>query len=105
MAAVQGNVPRLGLDFNAQRRAVLSNHVNETLRLAEDVRAEPGNVAFEPHTERDNPNKYFVYEVYRDQEAFETHISAPYGAVFNARLNEVIEEDESQLTFLTRLLD
>ena len=27
IAAVQGNVPRLGLDFNAQRRAVLDNHV------------------------------------------------------------------------------
>jgi apolipoprotein N-acyltransferase len=39
VAAVQGNVPRLGLDFNVQRRAVLDNHVRETLRLAEDVRA------------------------------------------------------------------
>ncbi|BCI53183.1 apolipoprotein N-acyltransferase [Mycolicibacterium litorale] len=39
VAAVQGNVPRLGLEFNAQRRAVLDNHVQETLRLAEDVRA------------------------------------------------------------------
>jgi apolipoprotein N-acyltransferase len=39
IAVVQGNVPRLGLDFNAQRRAVLDNHVRETLRLAEDVRA------------------------------------------------------------------
>jgi len=39
VAAVQGNVPRLGLDFNAQRRAVLDNHVRETLRLAADVRA------------------------------------------------------------------
>lgn len=39
VAVVQGNVPRLGLDFNAQRRAVLDNHVQETLRLAEDVRA------------------------------------------------------------------
>jgi apolipoprotein N-acyltransferase len=39
VAAVQGNVPRLGLDFNAQRRAVLDNHVAETLRLADDVRA------------------------------------------------------------------
>lgn len=39
VAAVQGNVPRLGLDFNAQRRAVLDYHVEETLRLAEDVRA------------------------------------------------------------------
>jgi apolipoprotein N-acyltransferase len=36
---VQGNVPRLGLEFNAQRRAVLDNHVRETMRLAEDVRA------------------------------------------------------------------
>ena len=39
VAAVQGNVPRLGLEFNAQRREVLDNHVRETLRLAEDVRA------------------------------------------------------------------
>jgi apolipoprotein N-acyltransferase len=39
VAAVQGNVPQLGFDFNAQRRAVLDNHVQETLRLAEDVRA------------------------------------------------------------------
>ena len=39
VAAVQGNVPRLGLDFNAQRRQVLDNHVRETMKLAEDVRA------------------------------------------------------------------
>ena len=39
VAAVQGNVPQLGLDFNAQRRAVLDNHVRETIRLADDVRA------------------------------------------------------------------
>lgn len=39
VAVVQGNVPRLGLDFDAQRRAVLDNHVRETMRLADDVRA------------------------------------------------------------------
>jgi apolipoprotein N-acyltransferase len=39
IAAVQGNVPRLGLDFNSQRRAVLDNHVRQTLQLAQDVRA------------------------------------------------------------------
>jgi apolipoprotein N-acyltransferase len=39
VAAIQGNVPRLGLDFNSQRRAVLDNHVAETLRLADEVRA------------------------------------------------------------------
>ncbi len=39
IAAVQGNVPRLGLDFNSQRRAVLDNHVKQTLLLAEDVKS------------------------------------------------------------------
>lgn len=39
VAAIQGSVPRLGLDFNSQRRAVLDNHVRETLQLADDVRA------------------------------------------------------------------
>lgn len=39
VAIVQGNVPRLGLDFNAQRRAVLDNHVTATRRLAADVAA------------------------------------------------------------------
>ena len=39
VAAIQGSVPRLGLDFNAQRRAVLDNHVERTLELAADVDA------------------------------------------------------------------
>ncbi|MCW1099140.1 MULTISPECIES: apolipoprotein N-acyltransferase [unclassified Streptomyces] len=38
-AVIQGNVPRLGLDFNAQRRAVLDNHARRTIELADDVRA------------------------------------------------------------------
>ncbi|MFJ6698999.1 apolipoprotein N-acyltransferase [Streptomyces sp. NPDC091272] len=35
---IQGNVPRLGLDFNDQRRAVLDNHARRTEQLAEDVK-------------------------------------------------------------------
>ncbi|RJO70988.1 apolipoprotein N-acyltransferase [Nocardia panacis] len=37
VAAIQGSVPRLGLDFNAQRRAVLDNHVKRTEELARAV--------------------------------------------------------------------
>ncbi|MFF3643498.1 apolipoprotein N-acyltransferase [Streptomyces sp. NPDC002564] len=43
VAAIQGNVPRAGLGFNAQRRAVLDHHVRETERLAAEVKA--GKVA------------------------------------------------------------
>ncbi len=39
VALVQGNVPRAGLDFNAQRRAVLDNHAARTEQLAADVAA------------------------------------------------------------------
>jgi apolipoprotein N-acyltransferase len=43
VAVVQGNVPRLGLEFNAQREAVLRNHVEATLKLA--AAADSGRVA------------------------------------------------------------
>ncbi|MFB9238239.1 apolipoprotein N-acyltransferase [Plantactinospora siamensis] len=39
VAIVQGSVPRLGLDFNAQRRAVLDNHVRATMGLAARIAA------------------------------------------------------------------
>jgi apolipoprotein N-acyltransferase len=37
--AVQGNVPRAGLDFNAERRAVLDNHARATRQVAVSVAA------------------------------------------------------------------
>ena len=37
VAAIQGNVPRLGLDFNSQRRAVLDNHAKATAQLVESI--------------------------------------------------------------------
>jgi apolipoprotein N-acyltransferase len=39
ISIVQGDVPQSGLDFNDQRRAVLDNHVSETVRLADRVAA------------------------------------------------------------------
>ena len=71
--------------------------------LTVDVRAEPGNLAFAAHTLVDNPRHWFVYEEYVDDAAFQAHITAPYGAVFNAALVQLIEEDASQLTWLTPL--
>jgi apolipoprotein N-acyltransferase len=39
VAVIQGNVPRLGLEFNAQRRAVLDDHIDATRKLAQRVAA------------------------------------------------------------------
>lgn len=57
VAAIQGNVPRLGLDFNSQREAVLSNHLNATATLASgsvDLAIWPENASdVDPFTVRD----------------------------------------------------
>jgi len=68
--------------------------------LAVQVRAEPGNLVFNSHTLRDEPRRWFVYEVYRDEEAFREHLAADYGAVFNAELADLVDEGGSRLTFL-----
>jgi quinol monooxygenase YgiN len=70
--------------------------------LGEKVRREPGNTEFTVYRERDNPRKFFVFEQYLDEASFESHISAEYGLVFNQQLSGLIEEGESQLTWLTK---
>lgn len=73
-------------------------------RLAEygrTVRREPGNVIFAANTLEDDPDRFFVYEAYADEEAFQTHLSAAYGGPFNEALEKLIEEPASVLTMLT----
>lgn len=67
------------------------------------MRAEEGNLVFDATRLVDDPDRFFVYEVYRDEAAFQAHISAPAGVPFNATLQELIVEPSSQLTFLHRL--
>ncbi|WP_273486738.1 putative quinol monooxygenase [Ancrocorticia populi] len=73
------------------------------LEFAESVRNEPGNVTFAPHRRVNHPNRFFVYEVYRDEAAFQEHLAAPYQGPFNDFLAGAIEEPKSQLTFLNLL--
>ncbi|RNE49137.1 apolipoprotein N-acyltransferase [Corynebacterium alimapuense] len=54
VAAIQGNVPRMGLDFNAQRRAVLANHVRVTEELAASG-AQPDIVIWPENSSDVNP--------------------------------------------------
>lgn len=75
------------------------------LDLTEKVRAEPGNVAFVAYTRAENPRAYFVYEIYADSAAFEAHISAPYGKVFNDELSTLIEGDGSELSWLEPIVE
>lgn len=68
--------------------------------FAGTVRAEPGNVVFDIHRREEAPDRFFIYEVYRDRAAFEQHLAADSGRSFNGLLNELIVEAGSELSFL-----
>jgi quinol monooxygenase YgiN len=71
--------------------------------LTAHVRNEPGNLLFKAYTRETDPRSYFVFEIYRDDQAFGEHIGAEYGAQFNGELSQHIEEDGSVLTHLNAL--
>ncbi|MET7679779.1 antibiotic biosynthesis monooxygenase family protein [Streptomyces sp. NPDC005423] len=81
---------------------------DEVARLIGDyalkVREEEGNIAFDVYTRADNPRAFWIFEVYRDEDAFQAHLDAPYGGPFNASLVPLIEEVASVLTFLDPLV-
>ncbi|MFY9714131.1 MAG: putative quinol monooxygenase [Microbacterium sp.] len=68
---------------------------------AQVVRAEPGNVAFDVYRRVEAPERFFVFEAYRDRDAFNAHLSDDAGSAFNAKLTPRIVEPQSVLSFLT----
>lgn len=95
---------RISLIAEFTARPGEADNVAELLRgLQADVRREEGNIAFECFRRHDTPEKFVVYEIYRDKAAFAAHIGADYGAVFNRKLETLIVEPHSILTFLTPL--
>ena len=74
-------------------RAILAEYAIE-------VQAEPGNQVFECYQTLEEPRRFVVYEIYDDEAAFQSHLSAPLNAEINDRLASVTEGGSS-LTFLT----
>ena len=71
--------------------------------LTAHVRDEPGNLMFNAYTRVEHPNEYVVFEIYRDDAAFRSHLASDHGARFNRDLTDLIEGDGSTLTLLEPL--
>ena len=68
--------------------------------FAQTVRAEPGNLTFDVYRRAESPDRFVVFEVYRDSAAFDEHLAAESGRAFNAELRDLIVEAGSELNFL-----
>jgi autoinducer 2-degrading protein len=47
-------------------------------RLAPLSRAEPGCLQYDVHRDPDDPNRFFLFERYADDEALEAHMASPH---------------------------
>ena len=47
-------------------------------RIGEASRAEPGTLVFVIHRSPTDPHEFFLYEQYRDQEAYQAHQQTPH---------------------------
>ncbi|MGA5037550.1 apolipoprotein N-acyltransferase [Streptomyces capoamus] len=85
VALVQGNVPRSGLEFNAQRRAVLDYHARETHKLAADVRAgkvpRPDYVLWPENSSDIDPLEYADASLVVEQAAKDIGVPVSVGSV------------------------
>ena len=64
------------------------------------VRTEPGNITFAAYTKESDGRQVFVFEEYRNEDAFQAHLAAPYGPSFNEALAPLVDGGGSALTFL-----
>ena len=66
------------------RAAILDN--------ARETRHEPGNLRFDVLQEEADPNRFFLYEVYRAAEDFATHQKTPHYLVFKEKVADWMAE-------------
>jgi len=67
-------------------------------KLQEHSRQEPGCVHYAGHQSKENPRHFFMYEVYKDEAAFQAHRSAPYFTQYaQTGLGAILEQRSREL--------
>lgn len=52
--------------------------ISATIENATSTRSEPGNIRFDVLRMNDDPARFFLYEVYKDDESFRAHQRTPH---------------------------
>ncbi|MDQ1084768.1 MULTISPECIES: putative quinol monooxygenase [Microbacterium] len=65
-----------------------------------DVSGESGNLRFDAHRVSEDRDRFFVYEQYVDEAAFQAHLATPHCAAFNEAIAPLVAGGGSTLTWL-----
>jgi quinol monooxygenase YgiN len=73
------------------------------LALAAETSKEAGSEKFLPHTRNDSPQSIVIYEIYKNDAAFQLHKTLPYAKKFFEFVKGKIVDDKIEVVFLTAL--
>lgn len=65
--------------------------LGELKNLAAMTRKEKGNITYDLHVSTDDDRLFILYENWKDQAAFDSHINQPYLKNFLAKSTELLE--------------
>lgn len=74
---------------------VKPEHAAEFIEVARydaqhSVKDEPGCLRFDVAQDQDDPNRFYLYEVYRDEAAFEAHRQTPHFKVYLEKSRQML---------------
>jgi len=75
----------------------------EFSKLILQVRKEPNTLTYIVHRAIDDPQKFFVYEKYRDKEALNYHVSTPHVKEFFSIVSGMLE-GKAEISFYREIL-
>ncbi|MBI3978675.1 MAG: antibiotic biosynthesis monooxygenase, partial [Chloroflexi bacterium] len=64
--------------------------------MVRQTRQEPGNLVYTLHRSTEDPRRFLLYELYRDQTAIEAHQQAPYFRAYLERAPDLLASRERQ---------
>ena len=82
--------------------SILPGHEEETIKffatLTEQTHAEPGDLYYLVHRSLTDPRRFFIYEQYTDQAAFDTHRASPHFVQYARNgLFNILEKREAEM--------
>jgi len=91
------------------RIEVKRERLEDFLALVRDdftgTRKEPGNLRFDVLRQNDNPLKFALYEVYRDEDAFKAHQQTPHYARWRSGIEALCAAPRTSDKFASVLPD
>jgi autoinducer 2-degrading protein len=86
------------LDVHADKLDEFVNAI--TVNAAASLRDEPGCLAFDVHQDAETPNRFYLYEIYTDEDAFRVgHRSAPHYARWQEAARVCVVDGSHRNTF------